>query len=114
MLQIAELPNLYLLPAGSPSSRASDLIGSSIAEILDEAVRVYDLVIVDAPPILGFAEPMHLAIAVDGVVIVATARGTTRQQLRAAVSTLNRLRARLIGIVLNKLSPGAGASNGYY
>jgi capsular exopolysaccharide synthesis family protein len=113
VVQIPDLPNLHLLPAGSPSSRASDLIGSSIAEMLYEAVKVYDLIILDAPPILGFAEPMHLAIAVDAVVIVATARGTTRQEIRAAVSTLNRLRANLIGIVLNRLNQGAGG-NGYY
>jgi polysaccharide biosynthesis transport protein len=114
VLQNADLPNLHLLPAGSPSSGAMGLIGGGIAEMLEEAVRVYDLVILDAPPILGFAEPMHLAIAVDGVVVVTNARGIDRQAVRAAISTLNRLRANLIGIVLNRVSPDSGRGSRYY
>ena len=39
----------------------------------------YDLVIVDAPPLLGFAEPLQMATAVDGVLVVARAGHTTRK-----------------------------------
>ena len=117
VVQVPEVPNLHLLPAGSSSSRGCDLIGGSIAEVIDEAVGVYDLVILDAPLILpesrqhrllGAAEPTHIAIAVDAVVVVASACGTNSRALRAAVSTLNRLRANLIGIALNRLSHATG------
>jgi polysaccharide biosynthesis transport protein len=114
VIQISDLANLYLLPAGSPSSRASDLMEGRIAEMLDEAVRVYDLIILDAPPILGYAEPMHLAIAVDAVVVVASARGTDHRAIKAVVATLKRLRASLTGIVLNRVSPDAGRGDRYY
>lgn len=111
VVEIPDLPNLHFLPAGAPSSRASNLIGAGIADMLDEAGRVYDLIILDAPPILGAMEPLHLAIAADGVVVIATARGANRREIKTAVSTLSRLQANLIGIVLNRLSPGAGSGN---
>ena len=46
-------PELKVLPAGTASRRASDLIGSLMIDILDEAAKDYDLILVDAPPI-GF------------------------------------------------------------
>ncbi len=44
-------PHLDILPAGPPSRRAADLIGRGMFELLEEAVREYDLVILDAPPL---------------------------------------------------------------
>jgi len=127
VVQVPELPNLHLLPAGSPSSLGSEVIRGSIAGVIDEAAGVYDLIILDAPPILpesgrpesrghrlpGAAEPMHLATAVDAVVVVASACGTDSRAIRAAVATLNRLRANLIGIALNRLSPAASGGSRY-
>jgi len=48
-------PNLDIIPAGPPSHRASDLIGPRMGELLDEFAKDYDLVLLDAPPLLGFA-----------------------------------------------------------
>jgi polysaccharide biosynthesis transport protein len=112
IIQIPQVPNLHVVPAGAASRRASDLIGGNIADILDEAVRTYDLTILDAPPMLGFAEAMQLAIAVDGVVVIAVAGETNRKAVTMVVSTLRRLKANLLGIVLNRLSTESG--NYYY
>ena len=107
-------PNLHVLSAGNPSRRASDLIGGAISELLDEAAGCYDLIIIDAPPLLGFAEPMQLAIAADGVVIVAVAGETNRKAVAAVVTNLQRLRANVIGLVLNRVSRNSGSSYQYY
>jgi len=112
IVEIAQVPNLHLLPSGPSSRRAADLIGTGIIDVLDQVGSVYDLVIIDAPPLLGFAEPMQLAIAVDGVVIVAVAGETSRRAIQSVVGTLRRLRANLLGIVLNRTT--RSSSNGYY
>jgi polysaccharide biosynthesis transport protein len=106
--------NLDVLPAGPPSRKASDLVGSGMGEILDQASVQYDLVIVDAPPLLGFAEPMQLAIATDAVVIVAVAGETNKRAINAVISTLERLKANLVGIVLNRTSRASGSGYYYY
>jgi len=74
-------PELHVLPSGTASRRASDLIGSMMIDILDEASKVYDLILVDAPPLLGFAEAMQIASAVDGVVVLARAGQTSRSAI---------------------------------
>jgi capsular exopolysaccharide synthesis family protein len=111
---VSGIANLSIIPAGPPSRRAADLIGAGISEILSEASRSFDLIIVDGPPLLGFAEPMQLAIAVDGVIVVAVAGETNRKAVGASITTLQRLRANVLGLVLNRTSKEHGAEYYYY
>jgi capsular exopolysaccharide synthesis family protein len=110
LVRMPEPAGLDILPAGPSTRRASDLIGTGLAELVEEAAREYDLVVLDAPPLLGFAEPLQMASAVDGVIVVARAGNTSRTALSSVVTTLARLRANLVGVVLNEvhreISPG--------
>ncbi len=114
ILPVPGAENLEVLPAGPPSRRAADIVGSEIGQLLDEASREYDLVILDAPPVLGFAEPLQMAIAVDGVLIVARAGETNRKALSSVISTLSRLRTNVIGLVLNEVKRDMSDSYYYY
>jgi succinoglycan biosynthesis transport protein ExoP len=107
-----ETPHLDIITAGPSSRRAADLVGSELTELLEAASTEYDLVILDTPPLLGFSEPLQMATAVDGVLIVALAGETNRKALATAVTTLRRLRVNLLGVVLNGVS--AETSDGYY
>lgn len=107
-----ELATLDILPVGPPSRRAADLIGSGLSIILEQATSEYDLVVLDSPPLMGFPEPLQMAAAVDGVIVVAVAGRTNRKALGAAISTLKRLRANIVGIVLNEVR--ADTSGNYY
>jgi capsular exopolysaccharide synthesis family protein len=108
----AEFPGLDILPAGPPSRRATDLIGPQLMDLLEDASREYDLVVLDSPPLLGFPEPLQMAAAVDGVLLVALAGQTNRKALGSAINTLARLRANLVGVVLNAVR--RDTSEGYY
>lgn len=112
LIQKPEIPNLDILPAGPPSRRAADLVGAPLMDLIEEATREYDLVVLDTPPLLGFSEPLQMAAAVDGVLVIARAGQTNRKALGVALNTLLRLRASVIGVVLNEIRADAG--NGYY
>ncbi len=105
---------LDILPAGPATRRASDLMGMGLAQLIEEATREYDLVVLDAPPLLGFAEPLQMATAVDGVIVVARAGETSRKALSSVVGTLARLRANLVGVVLNEVHRQVSAGYYYY
>ncbi|MGB7548698.1 MAG: polysaccharide biosynthesis tyrosine autokinase, partial [Terracidiphilus sp.] len=104
VLPVAGRPNLNILPSGPGSHRAADLIGPKLSELLDEFAKEYDLVILDSPPLLGFAECLQMATAADGVLLVARAGQTRRKSVAAVVSTLQRVHANLIGVVLNQVT----------
>jgi polysaccharide biosynthesis transport protein len=105
-------PELDILSAGPSSRRVADRIGNVLRSILDEAEREYDLVLIDSPPLLGFAEPLEIAALADSVVIVARAGRTSRTAIASVVEQLKRVRANVIGIVLNGVR--ADMSSHYY
>jgi capsular exopolysaccharide synthesis family protein len=107
-----DMPYLSVLPAGPPSRRAADGLGETLKKILVEAAEEYDLVICDAPPLLGFAETLQVAALVDGVVVVALAGQTERNAVASVFNNLKRLKANVIGLVLNEVR--ADMSERYY
>jgi capsular exopolysaccharide synthesis family protein len=114
LVKLVELPELDILPPGFSSRRAADLIGACLPRILEEAVPDYDLIIIDSPPMLGFPEPLQMAAAVDGVVLVALAGQTNRNAVSSALTTLQRVRANVVGLVLNEVTKDMSDSYHYY
>ncbi|HVT91946.1 MAG TPA: polysaccharide biosynthesis tyrosine autokinase [Bryobacteraceae bacterium] len=112
VVKVDDPTDLHLLLSGHASRRAADLVGKALAEILAEGCDDYDLIVVDAPPMLGFPEPLQIATSVDGVVVVTLAGETNRQAVTSVLNTLHRLRATVTGIVLNKMN--RDLTDGYY
>ncbi len=106
------LPYLDVLPAGPPSRRAADGLGETLKVLLADAANEYDLIICDAPPLLGFAESLQIAALVDGVVVVALAGQTEKAAVASVFSNLRRLKANVIGLTLNEVR--ADMSERYY
>ena len=114
IMKLDRHPDLDIIAAGPPSRRASDLIGSRMVELLEEASKEYDLIIVDSPPLLGFAEPLQMATAADGVIVVTKAGQTSRKAVATVINTLQRLRANVVGVVLNQVKKEMSDSYYYY
>jgi succinoglycan biosynthesis transport protein ExoP len=114
LVKIESVPELDILPAGPASRRASDLVGSSMQDLLDEMAQDYDLVIIDAPPLLGFAEPLQMATCADGVLVVARAGETNRKSIGSVLNSLRRLNVNVMGLVLNEVKRDQSDSYYYY
>lgn len=114
VVRVEQTPALEILPAGPPSRRAGDLVGRGLDEVMQDAALDYDLVVLDAPPLLGFSEPLQMASLVDGVLVVARAGKTSRKSVQAVLTTLQRLRAPVIGLVLNGVHKEISDSYYYY
>jgi Mrp family chromosome partitioning ATPase len=93
-------------------------MGPRLATLLDEFAKEYDLAILDSPPLLGFAECLQMATAADGVLIISQAGETKRKAVAEVISVLNRVRANIVGVVLNQVSQNTSADGysnyGYY
>ena len=106
------LPWLTVLPAGPASRRAADGLGTTLKDVFAEATKDFDLIVCDAPPLLGFAESLQIAKLVDGVVVVALAGQTERNAVASVLTNLRRLKANVIGLALNEVR--ADMSERYY
>ena len=114
LVKLAGLPQLDILPTGPSSRSGADLIGRALPQLLEESAGEYDLVVIDSPPMLGFPEPLQMAAVVDGVVMVAKAGETNRNAVGSALNTLQRVRANVIGLVLNEVTSDMSDSYYYY
>jgi len=94
---------VFLMPAGRVSRRAADLIGVGLPIILAKVSRVFDLVIVDAPAVLGASESLPMAGAADGALLLTKAGVTTEQAVAEAMSNLSRAHANVLGLVMNQV-----------
>ncbi len=96
--------SLRVITAGNTPSKTTGTTGSRrIAAVLSSLKESYGLVIVDAPPLL-LADAFNLASAVDAVVLVVEPGATGDRQAKAIKEQLDRANAKILGIVLNKIS----------
>jgi capsular exopolysaccharide synthesis family protein len=96
------VPGLDVLVAGAVPPNPNQLLASdtmrSTLEVLKER---YDFVVIDTSPIIPVTDPLWLVHETDGAIVVVRERRTKRQQLHKALSTLDSVGARVLGVVAN-------------
>jgi Mrp family chromosome partitioning ATPase len=83
-----------------------------LRQVLQELARTYEMVIVDAPPLLAVSDALSLTRASRGTVLVVEFERTTRRMLSDARARLEAGGVEPIGAVLNKVEEGR--TGGYY
>lgn len=115
---IGDVPGVELLPAGVLPPNPAELLASGrFSEILMEAGASYDLVIVDAPPVMDFADAPLLASVCEATVLAVQASGVRRPLVRRTVERLVGANAFLVGVILTKFDlkrSGYGYGYGYH
>ena len=108
-----EPSGLHLLPGGRPRDDVAELLsGPSYARILNDVRRMFDYIIIDAPPLGIFTDANVLMSRADAGLLVVRA-GKTRY---AAVDKLleQMPKERLLGVVLNRTQEQPDAASYYY
>jgi polysaccharide biosynthesis transport protein len=96
------LPNLYVLPAGTPPPNPAELLASTnMRDVLAQLREEYDHVVVDTPPSLSVTDAVVLSPRADAVVLVIRSGHTTKQALRRARDILAQVNAKVVGVLLN-------------
>ena len=112
MQRYADTP-LDVMVCGHLPPNPSELLQSHAMEalLLDLRTR-YDVVILDAPPLLPVTDAALLATRADGAVVVVSHGRTTRDQLSTAIERLDSVGANTLGVVVN-LTPAKQSGSGY-
>ncbi len=96
------LPNLFILPAGTPPPNPAELLASTnMKQVLDELREQFDHVVVDTPPTLSVTDAVVLSPRMDAIILVIRAGQTTKQALRRARDILMQVNAHVTGVLLN-------------
>lgn len=99
------LPNLFVLPAGTPPPNPAELMASAqMTQLLAELRDQYDHIVVDTPPTLSVTDAVVLATRADAVVLVIRSSQTTKPALRRSREILAQVNARVAGVLLNAVN----------
>src|SRR5215470_2813251 len=108
-----EPSGLHLLPGGRPRDDVAELLsGPSYARLLTEVRRMFDYIIIDAPPLGIFTDANVLMSRADGALLVVRAGKTRYSVVDKLLEQMPR--ERLLGVVLNRADEQPEANNYYY
>ncbi|RRR76670.1 MAG: polysaccharide biosynthesis tyrosine autokinase [Candidatus Viridilinea halotolerans] len=109
-LQATAVPGLSVLTSGPLPPRPADLLGSRrMAALIERLSANVDMLLFDTPPVVAVTDAAALAPRVDGVLLVLHAGHTRRDRAREARQLLEKVKANIVGVVLN----GAKLERGY-
>jgi capsular exopolysaccharide synthesis family protein len=98
------MDNLFVITGGAIPPDPAKLVGSrKMHEILTRLREQFDYIFVDSPPLIAVSDAVRLSTMVEGVVLVVKGQETTRDGLKEACSRLRYARAKILGVVLNRV-----------
>lgn len=111
--------SLDILPAGQIPPNPSELLGSPAMEgLLKATTSIYDMVLIDSPPVLPVTDAAVLGRQVDGALVIAGVDRIHRPQIRETLTSLETAGCQVLGLIINKIArreAGAYAyEQGYY
>jgi capsular exopolysaccharide synthesis family protein len=112
---IEEVAGLYFLGTGPlPAGPAEFLSSPKLEEVIRGLRDRFDLVIIDAPPVLPVTDAVVMSRFVDGVLMVVAQNRTRRRGLARVNELLSQVDAPLIGSIINGAAVRGADSYGYY
>jgi capsular exopolysaccharide synthesis family protein len=108
-----EPSGLHLLPGGQPREDVAELLsGPSYARLLTEVRRMFDYIIIDAPPLGIFTDANVLMSRADAGILVVRAGKTRYSTVEKLIEQMPR--QRLLGVVLNRTEEQPDSTSYYY
>lgn len=116
VLTPTSIANLDFIASGPIAPNPTELLGGPrLRRLIEETSQIYDLVIVDGPPVLGLADAPLLSTVVQATIFVIESNRGSRGETKSALRRLRAARANLVGAVLTKIDRRiVGQNYGYY
>ena len=104
---------LHFLPSGTIPPAADEFLESRrVSAVLEDVSKRFDVVLVDAPPLLAVGDALTLSAKVDAILVV-THLGIERGQLHEFARQLQNCRAAILGVVLTGVAGAESYGYGY-
>ena len=108
------IPGLYILPAGPARASVTPLLHSPrMRELMTRFRDAFDVVLIDAAPVLSVPDARVLARISDAVILVLRAHSTTQESALEAARSFTEDGTRILGTILNDWDPNASGAHGY-
>ena len=110
-----QVEGLRVIPSGKIPPNPSELLSSArMSVIIERLKRDADFIIIDSPPVTAVTDSVVLAPRVDGVLLVIQPGYTRLAAAKHAVEQLRRVKANILGVVINNVEPKSSRYGYYY
>lgn len=107
--------NGYIVPVSNILENPSALLEDPrLGELFDRLAEDYRYVIIDSLPLDSVADGALAASLCDGAILVVRSGMTSRRLIRQSIQQLERVRCRILGMVLNRVESQGRAYKKYY
>lgn len=107
--------NLFVLTSGPIPPNPAELLGSKkMQNFIEELKEEFDLILIDAPPVLAVTDAQILSTIADGVIFVASYGEAQKNALVDAKHLIDKVGGKIIGIVFNKVPEAVSGYHGKY
>jgi tyrosine-protein kinase Etk/Wzc len=115
VVQETDIPNLSVVASGSPPQNPSELLGSqAMTDAICGLSSRFECALFDVPPILLVTDAAVVAAKTEGVGIVVRLGHTGVKALARTQMLLERVRAKVMGVVINQAPRGRGYGDYYH
>jgi capsular exopolysaccharide synthesis family protein len=115
LVQKEKVSGLYVLTSGPIPPNPAELVGSGqMRKLLVDLGSTFDHIVIDTPPIASFTDGVLLSAIADGVILVIHANECSRKVIQRSQQALQEVRARVLGVVLNRIHVRSSDYNDYY
>jgi capsular exopolysaccharide synthesis family protein len=103
-IQTISVSNFQVITSGPIPPNPAELIDSKkMRKLLEDLSKVYDVILIDAPPVLAVTDTQILATMCEGVIFVASYGEADKHAVVRARELIEKVEARILGVVINKV-----------
>lgn len=114
-IQVTDIPNLDVITSGAIPPNPAEMMGSKrMTATIEQLRQMYDIVLIDTPPLLAVTDAQIVSTKSDGVILVVDQGKVKRDIASKAVKNLESVNARILGVVLNNVKRKANEEAYYY
>lgn len=102
--KLENLDKLEILVAGNKHVSPTELLNSeAFEELIKQCREEYDVILIDTPPVLSFADASIISKVADGILLVVAANETKKATIVETKKNLDKVGATIIGVILTKV-----------
>lgn len=110
-----DILNLHILTSGPLPPDPSEMLSSRTFEkIVEGAKAEYDMILIDAPPVLSVTDAAILSKLVDGVILIVAMKETKKEAVKKARKALLQVGANILGVLITKAEMKKSSYYYYY
>lgn len=114
-IRVTEEENLLAITSGAIPPNPSELLGSKrMIEFIKDVGLRFDIILLDAPPVLVVTDAQVLSKVSDGVLLLSSYGTTEKKALVKAKEHLDKVGAKVLGVILNKVKEDKNSYYGKY